>query len=1377
MNTHTPLSGNGLLKALPGLILLAGLALTWRLASQAERRDRHSAAIEFQLRADEIAASLQQRLLAHTQILHGLAGLFASAGDPGRDGFHAYVEALGLPSRYPGIQAIGYTAFVAAADADRHVAALRHQGLSDYAIRPAGQREAYALVSYIEPLDPRNQRVLGFDSLTETVRATAMRQAADTGQPAITGRVELLQENGQDVQSGILTFVPVYRNGVPLDTVDQRRNALLGWTYAALRMGDLMTRFLDEQYSELALQIGLRIVSEDPLTHGAILYGALPQAELSESGAYLARRELAVQRSRWSLDFQPLPEYWASHPFHERGRLFLGVGAAMSLLLAALLQALVKNHAQTVRTLLETRASHRDLAEQKNLLQAIYDHAHVGILLVTPSGRITHANHRLAELFRYPVAELVGRDYFTLVAAADTANARQRFGQLVSQETQSVSYERRYRRADQSEFWGYLSGSAFRDADGHILGLVGVIDDITARKAAEDRLKQLNAELESRIARRTAELGALTESLRAANTEQQAIFDAAKIGIMLTDHRVIRRCNRTLERMFGYDPDELLGHPTAILYGSAAAFAEVGEMGTASLLEKGYFNVEREVVRKDGSRFWVHLMAQPIDQNDLCRLAGTVEDITERKRNETQLRDSEERFRKLFQYLPIAYQSLDIEGRWLDANQKLADLLGFERPEDLLGLNFGDFWVDETREQFPDTFAQLQRDLHLRGELHLRRRDGQPITVELAGQAQRTPEGQFVRTHCVLVDVTERRRLEQTIREINANLEEKVAERTAQLAQANQAKSEFLANMSHEIRTPMNAILGIAQILERETLTPDQRSLLQKISDSGSGLLHIINDILDLSKIEAGQLKLERNPLDLARTLSLLDALMTPGAQDKGLELRFQPSVKLPEHLYGDPLRIKQVLLNLISNAIKFTEQGAVTVRVIPLEVSQTAARLRFEVTDTGIGINDEALTRIFEPFTQADASTTRQYGGTGLGLSISKRLVELMGGMIGATSTPDAGSIFWFELPLERVTAPCPPKALIAAPATPAPRPGPRLTGLRVLAVDDNRTNLFMLERALRLEGVAVIALAADGQLALQTLRANPRGFDVVLMDIQMPVMDGLTATRAIRADADPVIAGLPVIALTAGVMAEERESTLAAGVNEFLAKPLDLETMVATLRPYAPAQTAPPPPAAASSAPPAPPSGDDGFLRIAGLDTERVAALLGHDRAYFLRMLSLFLETFGNLVPQLQTDLAAGDRDAAICRVHNLKGNAGNLGAMALMQTAQRLESALREGSPDLPLRLEQATAQLAALADASAPSLTPEPAASTAPPLDPAALAELRAALGDHNLAALKLHASLEPAIAGVYGPAATAALAKAMRYLRFEEALVLLERGGD
>jgi CheY-like chemotaxis protein len=325
-------------------------------------------------------------------------------------------------------------------------------------------------------------------------------------------------------------------------------------------------------------------------------------------------------------------------------------------------------------------------------------------------------------------------------------------------------------------------------------------------------------------------------------------------------------------------------------------------------------------------------------------------------------------------------------------------------------------------------------------------------------------------------------------------------------------------------------------------------------------LLHIINDILDFSKIEAGQLRLDPQPFSVAEVLSHVDHLLRLTAEGKGLALEVRQSPTDLGLLMGDPLRLEQILINLVGNAIKFTAKGSVTVSAESVATEESSARVRFEVRDTGIGIAPDVIGQLFKPFSQADASITRNFGGTGLGLAISRRLVDLMGGQMGVTSQAGQGSTFWFELPLLRATEQQARADTVGIQPESLPV-GPQLTGLRVLAVDDSRLNLMVVERALKGEGASV-KLAADGQQALQILKAQPQAFDVVLMDIQMPVMDGLTATREIRKDS--ALAGLPVIALTAGVLPEERQAALDAGVNDFLAKPLDLQTMTAMLAPY---------------------------------------------------------------------------------------------------------------------------------------------------------------------------------------------------------------------
>ncbi len=798
----------------------------------------------------------------------------------------------------------------------------------------------------------------------------------------------------------------------------------------------------------------------------------------------------------------------------------------------------------------------------------------------------------------------------------------------------------------------------------------------------------------------------------------------------------------------------------------------LGSLLSVALAGLGLYSVRRGFAASRRAQADLELANAALDQRVLER--------TE------QLHASRELLEHIIASAPSAIFAMDREHRYTATNPAHLTICG--RPADeVLGHTEREVYASPTGERlWEDNEAIMQQCVTRQFELELGRADGSSFLAFTTKFPLRDAAGRVVGMGGVGTDISARREAEEALRGLNAELERRVAERTAEAESANAAKSRFLAQVSHEIRNPLNAMLGLAQVLESESLTPEQFQILRRIRSAGRSLLGIINDVLDFSKIEAGQLRVELWPFEVRAVLAQVDSLMGELARAKGLDFRIDlpegpPDRVLSDPLLGDPLRLEQVLVNLTGNAVKFTERGGVRIGVRELERSTGTLRLRFEVADTGIGIPPERLPMLGQPFAQSDSSISRRFGGTGLGLSISKHLVELMGGRLDCDSTPGVGSRFWFELSCARTTAAAPPP-----PGLPAGPPvvavaagvtgGPRLSGLHCLVVDDSEMNRDVLERALLREG-ARVTLAADGQQALERLRADPTGVSAVLMDIQMPVMDGLAATRAIRAE--PIWQRLPVVAFSAAVLPEQRQAALDAGVDDFLAKPVDLEELVRVL--YAVrAGRAPDAPLAVPPPPPPLPLGMD-FPTITGLDTRRAAGLLGGDRAFFIGLLRQFTARFGTLPLALREDLAQGHAAAAARRLHTVRGIAGNIGAADLARTAAALEGALTaEGTAGATL-LGKFESQLGDLLRAIAPWVE-APSAPGAPAgprdpgaLDPGALNALCQALARRDLAARHLFKDLYPSLSAHYGEAAAAELAESIAHLRFGEALARLEQG--
>ncbi|RSK46289.1 PAS domain S-box protein [Hymenobacter perfusus] len=894
-------------------------------------------------------------------------------------------------------------------------------------------------------------------------------------------------------------------------------------------------------------------------------------------------------------------------------------------------------------TITERRRAEADLLRNQLFTARINDTVpNIVFIYDLPTHSIQYCNKQVEVILGYTAEEILamGSAMGELLVHPDDVLISQAKGRRrhLMQDGEVMSSEYRFRHRNGSWRWLNLKSTCFtRHPNGFVWQLVGSAADVTERRETEEQLRQSRLFVE-----------------RVTNTTPNLIY----IYDVLTESYIY--CNRFVEITLGYTEEELkaMGNrmiPSLMPESEAQRirqhFAEVATCPDGEILHLEYF-----LHHRNGSIRWLRISNTAFardEQGHVTQIVGSAEDITRWKIADEQRRSANRRlaeqnrlFRQVIDTVPNLIYLKDSSGNYILANQATAQLYSLSN-EALLQTPAVDLL-----KSFPDLQRhQVQDEEVLRTRQEL---DTEDTFADAQGRLRwfRTVKRPFVLANGTVQvlgvdnDITELKQTEQALQQAK-----EVAEQNAQ------ARQTFLTNMSHEIRTPMNGIMGLAELLSKTDLTTDQRHYLHHIRHSAENLLVVINDILDMAQLGAGRVKLETVPFELQEVLKASCQALMPRATEKGISLRLQlPPEPGPIWVLGDPYRLRQILLNLLSNAIKFTEKGQVLLVCKQLSTSHEPSQFLFSVLDTGIGISSGQLQQLFEPFTQASASTAREYGGSGLGLSISRGLVELLGGELTAESRLHHGSTFRFAL---HFTAAQPPTLA-------ATRPAPNyrgLSGRRVLLTEDNAVNQLLVQVMLKGWGMEVDT-ASSGQEALALFRQHR--YDVVLMDIQMPGMDGVATTQLLREHPDAARAATSVVALTAHAMQGEAERYRAAGLDAYLSKPFREENLFRVINDLlhldaatTPLPTPPPPMPALTTQEP--------LYDLSGL-----RQLTNNDETFIRRLTTLFIDTTPPVVAELEQYLANQQLDPLGAAAHHLKSSIDGLQVKQLRTVLRDLEAA---------------------------------------------------------------------------------------------------------
>ncbi|PCI28156.1 MAG: hypothetical protein COB67_07035 [SAR324 cluster bacterium] len=878
----------------------------------------------------------------------------------------------------------------------------------------------------------------------------------------------------------------------------------------------------------------------------------------------------------------------------------------------------------------EQRRQNRQNQEIRKLSQVVEQSANA-VVITDLNGNIDYVNQAFEKVSGYLKQEILGKNPRVLKGSKFS---KIDYDDLWKTITSGESWNGELCNVTKTGelFWEKATITPIKDSDGKIQEYVAIKEDISANKKIQTNLKRVNEKLTS-------------------------ILETAAEGFweLNNDHEILM-VNPYMLKILGYSQEKILGRSVFDLVDDEGKELFQHHLKLRDTGKKSRFAIE--FIQPDGNKVPCFLSGTPIIEKGVkIGSFALISNISEIKQAEAALRDREEMLDQIFENSPIPLLLVDPSNMcFLQVNHAAAAFHHLKK-EELLQTDLRDSIVD------PFAAGRLKK-LALTG----RKVTDFEMRVLVLGSGK-------IRwcSHSIdFIHFKGKRLYILSFRDVTSirKNNERLLESKEQADAANIAKGEFLANMSHEIRTPMNGIMGMTQLCLQTDLQPKQVDYLDKIYQSCNGLLKIINDILDLSKIEANKLEIESVNFTLKNTLEYIRSLLAPKAEEKGLELNFKVDASIPEELIGDQLKLSQILLNLTNNAIKFTEKGKVTLQVGIQEESHQHIKLFFEVCDTGIGLTKEQQANLFQPFSQADSSITRKYGGTGLGLVISKRLIEMMNGTIELQSTPGEGSTFRFTVDLK-----CSKQTSAKALTLPKSEESPpnlshkqlaKIQGARILIVEDNEINQQVAKELLENIGI-IVQVSGNGEEAISALEEQT--YDGILMDLQMPILDGIQTTKIIRQDHR--FRDLPIIAMTANAMKSDRKECLQVGMQDYLSEPIFAGLLYKTLLKWIQPKV----------------SGKHLLLEnkkqtailkaisleLPGINTEMALERLEGNEGLYRKILTRFHQKYVGLPDQLRQGMKKIDLPDIKLIAHNIKGLSGNIGAIPLQQAALELESVL--------------------------------------------------------------------------------------------------------